>query len=608
MEKAREELKGRIRDAEQAKSKAEAQLEAAKKARAEADAEIKQANARADKAEKAAAEAERRAQATPKAEEVREESPSSKKPKKPKAVEEVREPPVVADKKEKPPTPLPKEKPKPETSVEDVKLKAETAKLKAAVAKHEETLQAARTVSAKQEKVIGESHLAFQRVLKKLTSVAGLSATAKKKAEELLGKGAGKDESTEDALARHEQSVPALEEWGEEICSGVDSIMKQGELLRQQSKLAASNQPKVVVQEQAPAEVPTPVVQEVVRADPKDAQEIMRLNKRLNAQQDEISRLLITIDELRARIEQVQEIATESSPEVATAIKATMKRAGLKEIIEAKNVPQLKGVFERLYQDSIQRIQRLGIIRERMLIANKAYSNVVNNLVSKPSNAALNPETMPDLDRLSSTAAATLSGMWYNTEFLFRNTCEYAIAQGVESSIMKSQKVSLSEVMDAASVNKGGINEPAYDDVNSPNYHARPRAGNRLPGRRGGDRNSKDYPGATTTGDGNAFWHPMPGGIDKPRSPRALRKERLADPEPSSFSSYVTAMREARGDLTPAEWPRCTLPERKAPRGDGMEFAPKTLKASISGGSRSLPALPKGRGMFQQVAAASLDA
>merc|ERR1719217_682414 len=147
-----------------------------------------------------------------------------------------------------------------------------------------------------------------------------------------------------------------------------------------------------------------------------------------------------------------------------------MKKAGLKEIMEAANVPKLKGVFERLYQDAIQRIQRLGLIRERMLIANKAYSNIVNAIVSKDEEAVLKPDAIPDLDRLSSTAAATLSGMWYHTDFLFRNTCEYAIAQGVESSIMKGQKVSLFEVIDAANTDRDGSMSrgPRDNDPNSP--------------------------------------------------------------------------------------------------------------------------------------------
>jgi len=284
-----------------------------------------------------------------------------------------------------------------------------------------------------------------------------------------------------------------------------------------------------------------------------------------------------------------------------------MKKAGLKEIMEAKNVPRLQSVFDRLYQDALQRIERLGLIRERMLIANKAYSNIVNALVSDQAEG-IGPEQIPDLDRLSSTAAATLSGMWYHTEFLFRNTCEYAIAQGVESSIMKSQKYTLSEVMEAANTDDKISFDQGDDDPNSPNYKARRRGGSgsgndRLPGRRGGDRPGKNYPGAGAGGDGRAFWS-LPGGVGKgPKSPRMERKGCLSDPDPSTFSSYIAALREARGDLKSDEWNRVPLPERnpKLTRSsDAVEFHPKTLKASVSSGSRSLPILPKGRGILQQ--------
>jgi len=342
----------------------------------------------------------------------------------------------------------------------------------------------------------------------------------------------------------------------------------------------------------------------------------------LNKQQEEISRLLITIDELRSRIEMVREMQADGSmsPEAIVAVQGVMKKAGLKEIMEAANVPKLKGVFERLYQDAIQRIQRLGLIRERMLIANKAYSNIVNAIVCKAEENVEQP-AVPDLDRLSSTAQATLSGMWYHTDFLFKNTCEYAIAQGVESSLMKSQKMSLSEVMEAqeaAHLEADALFDLAADgdDPSSPNYKLRKRASAR-PGRRGGERpsgpsngkRSNDFPGSTATGDSHAFWS-MPGGLDSKgakKSPRSTRKENLADPEPSSFSSYIANLREARGDLGSDEWKRVPLPERiKKPAGpkdmgNDQEFIPKTLKGAVSmTNSRSLPLLPKGRGGIAQ--------
>lgn len=405
-----------------------------------------------------------------------------------------------------------------------------------------------------------------------------------------------------------DKSAAALQDWGDEIHQYLKIALKQAQTAAAAAKGDKFEpvEPETVIREKVVEKTV-----EVFKADPEQAQEIMRLNKRLNKQQDEISRLLVTIDELRSRIESVKDVAAESTPEVQAVIQTTMKKAGLKEIMEAANVPKLKGVFERLYQDAVQRIQRLGLIRERMLIANKAYSNIVNAIASKEGEA-LDPKDIPDLDRLSGTAAATLSGMWYHTDFLFKNACEYAIAQGVESSIMKSQKLSLSEVIEAGSGN-GSPPDALGTDPNNPDYKPRRQKKSSRPNDRpmhpvAGDRPGKALPGVTCggPGDGHAFWHPMPGGLSKgTKSPREIRKGHLADPEASSFSSYIAALREARGDLKSDEWSKVPLPERKILKSEGVEFQPKTLKASVAGGNaRSLPVLPKGRGMLQQAAIA----
>jgi hypothetical protein len=335
----------------------------------------------------------------------------------------------------------------------------------------------------------------------------------------------------------------------------------------------------------------------VIMGKPEDEEQIRKLNECVQTQKDEIARLLITIDEMRERIEGLGKIA---EPNDAAAVHRAVKKVGLGEIMESGPAPKLKGVFERLYQDAVQRIQRLGLIHDRMLVANQAYSHIVNALVSKGEGCI--PEDIPDLDRLSSTAAATLSGMWYHSETLFRRVCDYAVSQGIESSLTKNQLLTLTEMMEAAQSEEDAPCKSVGDDPNSPDFKQRRRAGtrDRVPGRRS-DRN-REYPGSTIGSDtGRAFWHPLPGGLSDAKSPRGLRRDKLTDPEPSTFASYITALREARGDLRADEWPRCPLPERRITKGDGIEFCPKTLKASISG-SRSLPILPKGRGgILQQV-------
>jgi hypothetical protein len=436
----------------------------------------------------------------------------------------------------------------------------------------------------------------YKKVLEKFARLEGDKDSGKSKVD-MAVKG-----SLDDIEEYSKNAQKALTEWSDEIHGYLKKDLQDAQ--------AAANK-KPVVKREAGEKVIEEKTIEVIKADPKDAEEIARLTQISQKQQEEIARLLLTIDELRARIEAVKDISVEAPPEEQKVIIKTMQKAGLREIMEVRNGPKLKGVFERLYQDAIQRHQRLDLIRERMLLANKAYSTIVNAIASKGDEAGL-ADAIPDLDRLTSTAAAMLDGMWYNTDFLFRNTCEYAIAQGVESSIMKPHKQSLHEVLEAGADYEGV--DPGDDDPNSPNYKLRKRAGgsggDRLPGRRGGERiiSGKNLPGATTSGDARAFWHPLPGGISHPssrgpKSPRSDRKGHLADPEPSSFSSYIAALREARGDLKSDEWNRVPLPERKLiPKGEGVEFYPKTLKASVAaGGTRSLPVLPKGRGgMIQQ--------
>merc|ERR1711972_808181 len=123
-----------------------------------------------------------------------------------------------------------------------------------------------------------------------------------------------------------------------------------------------------------------------------------------------MSRLLLVIDELRKRIDAIKIAAASQGPEEATNVDNVMEEVGLKELMDTGvppagesshtwTVPKLMGVFERLYQDSIQRIQRLGLIRERMVLANRAYSAVVDAMVdNKPAD-----DSIPDLSRLNAT-------------------------------------------------------------------------------------------------------------------------------------------------------------------------------------------------------------
>ncbi|CAE7746807.1 cs1 [Symbiodinium pilosum] len=190
---------------------------------------------------------------------------------------------------------------------------------------------------------------------------------------------------------------------------------------------------EVVRVEEAPKEV-------VYKGDPKEVQELKRITQK---QQEEISKLLLTIDELRKRMENIKVVSLDAGPGVAGTVDNIMEKVGLKDIMEAgmtRNPPVLKGVFERLYSDAIQRIQRYGLIRQQMLLANKAYAAVVEAVASEQEEPR-----MPDFERLNDTTDATIRGMWYHTEYLFRRACEYAMTQGVEASLVKAQQSLVSE-------------------------------------------------------------------------------------------------------------------------------------------------------------------
>eukprot|EP00927_Polykrikos_kofoidii_P067392 TRINITY_DN62885_c0_g1_i1.p1 TRINITY_DN62885_c0_g1~~TRINITY_DN62885_c0_g1_i1.p1 ORF type:complete len:837 (+),score=170.91 TRINITY_DN62885_c0_g1_i1:366-2513(+) len=331
--------------------------------------------------------------------------------------------------------------------------------------------------------------------------------------------------------------------------------------------------------------------------------EVKLLKNKVKAQQDEISKLLLTIDELRARIGKIRASAGDHGGEVATKITGIMERVGLREMMEVGSVPKLKGVFERLYQDAVQRIQRIGLIRERMILASQAYDVVVDAMTSNspPQDPLQAADGSTDLQRLNDTASAVLQGMWYHTDYLFRHACDYATAQGVEASVQKGGRSTLNDLMDS-------VEDEEVPLSSSPNPEAMSRSrrrGDRLPGRRG----ERPRMCASASESGKAFWHqPEPGGLSNPMTPRQMRKLNVQDPGNTSFTSYVAALREARGDLRHDDWPNCPrqVPEKRCRGSDKLDVI-LNLPGKASRGlapSQSLPALSKGRSVMQQAAEA----
>jgi len=273
-----------------------------------------------------------------------------------------------------------------------------------------------------------------------------------------------------------------------------------------------------------------------------------------------------------------------------------MDHVGLKDF--ATTTPDLRGVFERLYQDAVQRVQRYGLIRERMLAANAACSQIVSALSDQQSKD--DSEDIPDFERLNTTAQAALRGMWYHTDYLFKATCAYAMSQGVENSLLKVHRSALTDLMDTSE-----DTDPTfpYDD-------SRRFKGSRLPDRRDKRANKLALNGGT-----GRDWHHTASSFAAAASPPRYRKQQLADPEVTSFSQYVAALTESRAELEDDDWLRSKdKAESKAnPNPHADTFT--TLKAACyveakgrgnTGGSgkglgtsQSLPALPKGRTMFQ---------
>merc|ERR1740123_1952371 len=223
--------------------------------------------------------------------------------------------------------------------------------------------------------------------------------------------------------------------------------------------------------------------------------------------------------------------------------------------------------------------------------------------------------------------------MWYHTgavlaerepspsDYLFRHACEYAIAQGVDAGLLKGQKFCLADLFEAYTGEhealadwKDGVccplegGSPDKEDFPSKKFSPHWSGHRRLPGRRGSRPDGHHHYPGTAGCEGRVFWNPLPGGLESTtRSPRALRRAHLADPEPSKFANYIQALREARGDPGTGgdEWPRCAKPSRRASKAGDLLYGtpPRTLKAACyekgGGGSlehsRSLPALPKVR-------------
>uniref|UniRef100_A0A7S1RKR8 Uncharacterized protein n=1 Tax=Alexandrium catenella TaxID=2925 RepID=A0A7S1RKR8_ALECA len=312
-----------------------------------------------------------------------------------------------------------------------------------------------------------------------------------------------------------------------------------------------------------------------------DAEEAVRLRDLCKWQQEEIARLLLLVDELRKRIEAMGESAVQEGS--GSPVAASMEKFGLREVAEARGQQRLKGVFERLYQDACQRITRYSLIRERLLASNALCNQVMAALSTRQ---AEDGSEVPDFERLNATASAALGGMFYHTDYLFRATCQYAMSQGVENTLFKVRR------------DFNDFDPNASEDTEQPDHdEARRHGPHRLPGRRSErPRKGGGQPASPRTGSTSV-------------SPAKLKKASPLAEEHASFGQYVQSLKDANME---EEWRPKAGRDKKMMLSSSGDFS--TLKAAVlekgkDGGrankgaglvaSQSLPALPKGRSLFQ---------
>lgn len=274
-------------------------------------------------------------------------------------------------------------------------------------------------------------------------------------------------------------------------------------------------------------------------------------------------------------------------------------------------------VFERLYQDALQRAQRYGLIQARMRVANRACTDKIQRAITaystgeeeKDIQQKINfADVTSGLDHLSETATAALRGMYYQPSTVFWRACEYAQHQGFEATMQQHCTRSLEDLLrreidehavtkqmgdmsTAATLREAALRHTALGATTLSQWPrtfevlgAMDRKSRQLvPSHTSPPGSLNDYlqlpmeKSASTpllkleevfgssaasldllrpaAGFGKANWDtPLPGGLGSgPRSPRADRLAHLQDPEPTSFNTYVAQLRDARGDLK-NEW------------------------------------------------------
>jgi len=244
----------------------------------------------------------------------------------------------------------------------------------------------------------------------------------------------------------HQNVMPAFAKWVAQTNAALDAFRKRP------PPKAPPPETKVVTVERErdpPAREdlprpPTPPGVEPIVID--HTEEVDKLRQKVQDQQDEIARLLLIIEELRHRFEQMKDAVVNKGGQVAESFTEAIQEAGLTELVEAppSYSLNLKNVYERLYQDAIQRMQRLALIMEQKAAANELYLATMACAAARRLRG-VPPPVAPDLQRLTEAALTAINGMWYHYDILFRRVCEGSAESGVRDSASNTYRLALAD-------------------------------------------------------------------------------------------------------------------------------------------------------------------
>mmetsp|Transcript_92061 Transcript_92061/g.143573 ORF Transcript_92061/g.143573 Transcript_92061/m.143573 type:complete len:1205 (-) Transcript_92061:119-3733(-) len=303
--------------------------------------------------------------------------------------------------------------------------------------------------------------------------------------------------------------------------------------------------------------------------------EIDRLRKTCREQQEEISRLLLMIEELRLRLAQMQQLLEEKGGPVADELEKALVEVGLKDLIDAKQ-GNLKNVYERLYQDALQRMQRLALTLEQKAEASKMYYQNVK----KETGFSMNLESLP-LQRLTEAALAAIHGMFYHYDILFRRVCERAAADGLRNAAIENYRLALSDIF-------GDLPKDSnFNDLNSIciTNACEPFSNDRIQQCRGAPKPRICNSAGALTANLVAP-NAQPYKSKSKQGGLGFGQQR----EAGAFQAYMSKLQQLDAQANPLE----SLRSRPASRTDSLGALTQSLKRSQLTSSLSLPALPKG--------------